>query len=601
MSVPKDPGDHRQQRRKKASGLRLNKRGGSLEHWSARAPESPLHPSNSEVTVKCGWGNLVFAHTYDSASAVARDLEAESRGRRNIAIYVRDPHVVLAHKPQHLFLDPSHTFRLWLANAALARPLRLLPFTVRRLRTQADAEAIHRIYLARSMVPADPSFVWEHRASRSLTYFVAEDDESGAIVGTVMGVDHAEAFEDPEQGSSLWCLAVDPDAYAPGVGQMLVKTLAAHYAARGRVFMDLSVLHDNNEAISLYKKMGFKRVPVFAVKCKNAINESLFVNEVPGPQLNPYAQVIVDEAARRGIRVDVLDAAGGYFRLTHGARSVVCRESLSELTSAIAMSRCQDKRVTSRMLAEAGIRVPAQREADGSETDRAFLKQHRAVVVKPADGEQGAGISVDVRNLRQMRAAIKRARAEHPIVLLEEYCPGEDLRIVVIGFKVVAAALRRPPEIVGDGLNDVRTLIEKLSRRRAAATQGESKVPLDAETERCVGLAGHSFDDVLPAGQRLQVRKTANLHTGGHLKDVTAVLHPALRSAAERAARVLDIPVTGLDFLVPDVTQTDYVIVEANERPGLANHEPQPTAASFVDLLFPLSTMPEAPHAQAAD
>jgi len=97
------------------------------------------------------------------------------------------------------------------------------------------------------------------------------------------------------------------------------------------------------------------------------------------------------------------------------------------------------------------------------------------------------------------------------------------------------------------------------------------------------------------------VRKTANLHTGGHLKDVTAVLHPALRSAAERAARVLDIPVTGLDFLVPDVTQPEHVIVEANERPGLANHEPQPTAARFVDLLFPLSQTPEDPHAQAAD
>lgn len=296
---------------------------------------------------------------------------------------------------------------------------------------------------------------------------------------------------------------------------MLVKTLAAHYSARGRAFMDLSVLHDNNEAISLYKKMGFKRVPVFAVKCKNAINEPLFVNDVPGPQLNPYAQIIVDEAARRGIRVDVLDAGHGYFRLTHGARSITCRESLSELTSAIAMSRCQDKRVTSKLLAEADLRVPEQREADGSDADRAFLKRHKAVVVKPADGEQGAGISVDVRRLRDLRAAIKRARAEDETVLIEEYCPGEDLRIVVIGFKVVAAALRRPPEIVGDGNATIRALIEKFSRRRSAATQGESRVPLDGETERCVAQAGHKLDDVLPAGQRLQVRKTANLHTGG--------------------------------------------------------------------------------------
>jgi len=62
-----------------------------------------------------------------------------------------------------------------------------------------------------------------------------------------------------------------------------------------------------------------------------------------------------------------------------------------------------------------------------------------------------------------------------------------------------------------------------------------------------------------------------------------------LREAAEKAARALDIPVTGLDLLVPAVDAPEYVIIEANERPGLANHEPQPTAERFIDLLFPRS------------
>ena len=83
------------------------------------------------------------------------------------------------------------------------------------------------------------------------------------------------------------------------------------------------------------------------------------------------------------------------------------------------------------------------------------------------------------------------------------------------------------------------------------------------------------------------MRKTANLHTGGTIHDVTARLHPALRRAAIEAAAAIDIPVTGLDFIVPDPGGPDYAIIEANERPGLANHEPQPTAERFVDLLFP--------------
>jgi hypothetical protein len=45
------------------------------------------------------------------------------------------------------------------------------------------------------------------------------------------------------------------------------------------------------------------------------------------------------------------------------------------------------------------------------------------------------------------------------------------------------------------------------------------------------------------------------------------------------------------------------VFIEANERPGLANHEPQPTAQRFIDLLFPLSMpasarLPQPPLAQ---
>ncbi len=53
------------------------------------------------------------------------------------------------------------------------------------------------------------------------------------------------------------------------------------------------------------------------------------------------------------------------------------------------------------------------------------------------------------------------------------------------------------------------------------------------------------------------------------------------------AAQALEIPVVGLDLAVPDVEGPEYAIIEANERPGLANHEPQPTAERFIDLLFP--------------
>jgi D-alanine-D-alanine ligase-like ATP-grasp enzyme len=160
----------------------------------------------------------------------------------------------------------------------------------------------------------------------------------------------------------------------------------------------------------------------------------------------------------------------------------------------------------------------------------------------------------------------------------------------VIGYRVVAAAIRRPAQVVGDGKSTIAQLIEKQSARRAAATGGESKIPVDSETARCLALQGFDYDSVPEDGLVVPVRKTANLHTGGTIHDVTDILHPTLRDAAETAARALHIPVTGLDFLVPAPDAEEYVIIEANERPGLANHEPQPTAQRFIDLLFPFTT-----------
>ena len=546
-------------------------------------------PAN--VIVDCGWGRLLFGHTFESSEALAHAIQAEDKGRRDIAMYVPDPHIVLSVLPQVLFLDPSHTYRLYFEQSRL-KSEGAVGFSVRKLQTEKDAVAVSRIYARRGMVPIEPSFIFESRKNSSLTQLVAEDSQSGAIVGTVMGVDHVEAFNDPEGGCSLWALAVDPQTSHSGVGQALVVHLVHHFSARARAYMDLSVMYNNSQAIRLYEKLGFNRVPVFVIKNRNFINEPWFTGHEPADGLNPYARIITREARRRGVSVEVLDAEQNYFALSFGGRTVVCRESLSELTSAIAMSRCDDKRVTHRCLTGAGLSLPEQIQADDVEQNRAFLMRHGRVVVKPARGEQGYGVSVGIKTDEDLEQAIQAAALGGRDVVLEQMVEGHDLRVIVIDYRVVAAAIRRPPEVVGDGMSTLEQLIEKQSRRRQAATDGESSIPLDDETERCVRDAGYALDSVLPAGAALTVRKAANLHTGGTIHDVSDELHPRLVEVAKRAAEVLDIPVVGLDLMVPSVREPQYWIIEANERPGLANHEPQPTAQRFVDLLFPQTVSP---------
>ena len=543
---------------------------------------------NQGITLHCGWGRLIFAHTFLSPKEVAQTVLEEKEGQRDIAFYLNDPHLVLNEAPQELFLDPSITFRLQFTDYAPSEK-KPVGFEVTPIRERSEIREINRIYISHKMVPVDEDFLWRERERPEFQYLVARRLEDGHILGVVLGVDHKSNFADIENGSSLWALAVDKQADLPGIGESLLRATIETMQSRGRTQLDLSVMHDNESAINLYKKIGFEKVAVFAVKCRNSINERLFIGERPDAEFNPYAEIIINEALRRGIRMSDPDPARGLFTLSLGGRSITCRESLTEMTSAIAVVRCDDKSLTRDLLVRKGLKVPAQQPAGDSSENKVFLEEHKRVVVKPSRGEQGNGVSVDISDAADMETAIQEAQRVGENVIIESYATGQDLRVIVINREVVAAALRKPAEIMGTGKHTVDELIDRLSRRRSAATRGESRIPKDEETERCLRSANMTFDTVPGEGKVIVLRKAANLHTGGTIHDVTDTLHPTLRQAAVQAADALGIPVVGLDFIVPDERSEDYVIIEANERPGLANHEPQPTAQKLIDFLFPHS------------
>jgi GNAT-family acetyltransferase (TIGR03103 family) len=303
-------------------------------------------------------------------------------------------------------------------------------------------------------------------------------------------------------------------------------------------------------------------------------------------QCNDYTRIIVDEALRRGIDVVIGDPVLGELELRHG--DVVHRafQSLSDLTSAIAFRRCDDKLLTRRVLEAAGLPVAPGQLAGDDDQDAAFLASHGAVVVKPCRGEGGAGISVGVTDRAGLRDAVASASEHCSQVLLEAVAEGDDLRVLVIDDEVVAASVRRPPIVTGDGTCSIRQLVEERNEERIA--DGGFATPLDDITAATVRSAGHDLDDVLAEGQELAVRRTANLHTGGTIHDVTDRLHPSLAALARDATAAIGLPVAGVDLMVVDpASDGPAVVIEVNEQPGLANHEPRPTAQRYLDLLFP--------------
>ena len=557
-----------------------------LKEKDSKPADTSTGPQQQDAVFDCGWGRLIFANTFQNPRKLARVLCEEEEGKRDIAVYLSEPHVVLSMAPQELFLDPSHHFRLLKSHYAPSATT-FPGFTVRPLDSGRDARRINRIYRSRGMVPVSKHYFRTMEDSDEISLFVAEETRTGHILGAITLVDHAKIYADPNRGVSLWSLAVDPQAPQTGVGEQLVRYCIEKAFDRGCGRVDLSVLHDNEQAICLYEKLGFHKIPLFFLKNKSAINEKLYIGPIPENLLNPYSMIIINEARRRGIAVEILDAKSNLFSLSFGGRTIHCRESLSDLTSSIALQICSDKALTHRVLKNHGLKVPAQAVAKDTESNARFLEQKGRLVVKPDQGEQGAGISVDLSTPEEVEQAVSWARQFSETVLLEEFITGEDLRVLVIKNEIVAAAVRRPPEVTGNGRLTLQELIQKQSRRRQSATGGESSIPLDDETRRCVTRQGYRLDSVLPVGERVSVRKTANLHTGGTIHDVTDGLNPKLAQACLQAAQVLNIPVVGFDLIVPDHEGADYHIIEANERPGLANHEPHPTAECFIDLLFP--------------
>ncbi len=288
----------------------------SYERLQARFAEDGSALDTQPVAVHCGWGRLLIGHTFPDPARLANELLNEQAGERDIALYVAAPQQVLAQSPQQLFLDPSDTLRLWFTDYRPATRV-FRGFRIRRVRSEADWSAVNALYQARNMLPVDPDLLTA-RHNGGPVYWLAEDEDSGVVIGSIMGLNHHTAFHDPENGSSLWCLAVDPHCSRPGVGEVLVRHLVEHFMSRGLSYLDLSVLHNNQQAKNLYRKLGFRTLSTFAIKRKNGINQPLFLGPGPEAGLNPYAQILVEEAYKRGIDVHIDDANAGLFTLSHG-------------------------------------------------------------------------------------------------------------------------------------------------------------------------------------------------------------------------------------------------------------------------------------------
>ena len=343
--------------------------------------------------------------------------------------------------------------------------------------------------------------------------------------------------------------------------------------------------------------------------CRAALNDAPFDLEATLKELRdldedirpgPSTGAIIAAAQARGIPFRRL-TQGSLVQFGWGSRQQRIQAAETGLTSVIAESIAQDKELTKQLLHAAGVAVPVGRPvADEDDAWAAAREIGLPVVVKPQDGNQGKGISVNLATEEQVRHAYRVATDFRDDIMVEKYLPGHDYRLLVIGDKLIAAARRDPPLVIGDGAHTVRELVDLVNsdpRRSDGHATSLTKIRFDEIALTRLAEQGYTADSVPERGVRVVLRNNANLSTGGSATDVTDNVHPELAAAAVAAARTVGLDIAGIDVvcdtMLKPLEDQGGGIVEVNAAPGLRMHlapsfgKPRPVGEAIIGMMFP--------------
>jgi cyanophycin synthetase len=252
-------------------------------------------------------------------------------------------------------------------------------------------------------------------------------------------------------------------------------------------------------------------------------------------RLGPSTGSIVNAAIARGIPFRRL-TEGSLVQLGWGSKQRRIQAAEIDATSAIAESIAQDKELTKKLLHAAGVPVPLGRPVTSAEDAWAAAQEiGLPVVIKPRDGNQGKGISVNISTKEAVMTAYNTAVSFRDDVLVERYLPGSDFRLLVVGNKLVARARRDPPLVIGNGKNTVRELVEQVNadpRRGEGHATSLTKIRLDDIAKNRLKEQGMDENSIPSKGTRVILRNNANLSTGGTATDVTDDVHPEVAARA---------------------------------------------------------------------
>ncbi len=288
-------------------------------------------------------------------------------------------------------------------------------------------------------------------------------------------------------------------------------------------------------------------------------------------------------------------------QLGHGKYQRRIQATVTSETRNIAVEIASDKEETNRILGDLGLPVPRQELVyTEAECIRSARRLGFPVVTKPYNANHGRGVSLNLMTDAQVAAGFAAAKEHSRAVVVETCITGFDHRMLVVNGRLIAVAKREPGHVVGDGRHDVAGLVEienRDPRRGIGHEKILTRIEIDAQAERCLTDRGMTASSVPAAGEKVYLRLTGNLSTGGTATDVTNIVHPDNVEMAVRAVNAIGLDVAGVDFLTEDISisyrESGGAICEVNAAPGFRMHvapsegTPRDVAGPVMDMLFP--------------
>ncbi len=325
-------------------------------------------------------------------------------------------------------------------------------------------------------------------------------------------------------------------------------------------------------------------------------------------RLGPSTGSIVEEAEKRKIPWIRLNRHS-LVQLGYGKNQRRIQATVASTTSNIAVEIACDKEDTKNLLDAAQIPVPKGYVVyDEDDLKNTIDKIGYPVITKPLDGNHGKGVTTNLTHWQEAVTGFNAAKKFSRAVICEKYITGRDYRVLVINYKFVAAALRTPAAVTGDGKSTIQQLIDNVNsdpRRGYGHEKVLTAIKKDEQTEGILVKNGFTLETVLPQGQELWLKTTANLSTGGTATDVTGLVHPSNIFMCERIARIIGLDICGIDIMAANLTdpiaENGGAILEVNAAPGFRMHL-DPTegigrnvAEPVIDMLYPAGSTARIP------